>query len=274
MLCAVGMNRRAFIKGGLAATAFLGGGSVYAASSLFDRHDLEVKTVRLHLGLTTPLRAAVLADIHFDPLYETGYLDHVFTQLARQSPDIVFYVGDYVSHTTARFEEFGRIAGRVRPPFGAFASMGNHDVWHGANQIRAVLEQSGIRVLRNSLVPLPANPGWALAGFDSFWAGRPNPALFSLAPAGTQFITLAHEPDAWDILADPRSRLQISGHTHGGQVRAPLVGALQLPTWGRRYDQGLFRRDEQSLYVNRGIGTVRIPYRVNCRPEITLLELT
>jgi predicted MPP superfamily phosphohydrolase len=268
------MKRRGFIKGGLAATAFLGCGSAAYAANGFDRHDLQVATVRLDLGLTTPLRAAVLADIHFDPLYETGYLETVFAALARQSPDLVLFAGDYTTHSTARFGELGRIAGSFRPRLGSFAAIGNHDIWSGVDHIRRVLEQNGIQVLRNALAPLPGNPGWALAGLDSYWAGRPNPAIFARESEDTQFISLVHEPDAWSLLTDPRIRLQISGHTHGGQVRAPFVGALQLPAWGRKYDAGLFRRGDQYLYVNRGIGTVRIPCRINCRPEVTILELS
>lgn len=274
MLSAVEMNRRRFLKGGLATAALLGCGSAgYAAHSL-DRHDVQVKTVRLGLGLATPLRAAQVSDIHFDPLYETEFLAHIFDEIAGLSPDVVFLTGDYISNTTARIGEFARIAARHRPRLGMFASIGNHDVWHGAGQVAAAFEQNHIRMLRNAVAPLPENPGWALAGLDSFWGGRPAPGLFSLAPPDTQFISLVHEPDAWNLLTDPRIRLQLSGHTHGGQVRAPFLGALRLPAWGRIYDAGLFRRGGQFLYVNRGIGTVRIPCRINCRPEITLLELS
>jgi predicted MPP superfamily phosphohydrolase len=268
----VGLGRRTFIKRGLATAAFLGCGSAAYAGG-YERHDFQVTTVPLRLGLASTLRVAVLADIHFDPLYETGYLDAVFQTVAAHSPDLVLYAGDYVSHTTARFEEFGRIAGRLKPPLGSFAAFGNHDQWSGRARVQEVLEENGIRVLNNAMVPLPRNPGWALAGLASFWAGRPDPSIFAREPADTRFINLVHEPDAWGALTDPRIRLQISGHTHGGQVRVPFVGALRLPAWGKNYDAGLFRRGEQFLYVNRGIGTVRIPCRVNCRPEITLLEL-
>jgi predicted MPP superfamily phosphohydrolase len=269
------MQRRTFIKRGLATAAFLGcGGTSLAYADDQERHGVQVTTVPLHLGLTRPLRAALLADIHFDPYYETGYLGAVFRMLAASSPDIVFYAGDYVTHTTARFEEFGLMTGSVRPPLGSFAALGNHDHWSGRAKIRQVLEENGIRVLRNAVVPLPGNPGWALAGLDSFWAGRPDAGMFAREPADTQFISIVHEPDAWDTLTDPRIRLQVSGHTHGGQIRAPFIGAIELPSWGKKYDAGLFRRGDQCLYVNRGIGTVKIRCRLNCRPEITLLELS
>ena len=269
------MLRRTFIKQGAITAAFLGcGGTAFALIDDHERHHLQITTVPLRLGLTRPLRAAVVADIHFDPHYETGYLDEVFRQLAASSPDIVFYAGDYVTRTTDRFEEFGKIAARVRPPLGSFAALGNHEYASGLPKVLRVLDESDIRVLRNEVVPLPGNPGWALAGLESFWASKPDLGIFAREPASTQFISLVHEPDPWDRLTDPRIRLQVSGHTHGGQVRAPFIGALELPAWGKKYDAGLFRRGEQYLYVNRGIGTVKIRCRINCRPEITLLELS
>ena len=85
---------------------------------------------------------------------------------------------------------------------------------------------------------------------------------------------LVHEPDSFAQLVDPRIKLQISGHTHGGQVRLPLYGALVLPHMGKHYETGLFERDGRKLYVNRGIGTLAPNLRINCRPEITVFELT
>jgi predicted MPP superfamily phosphohydrolase len=269
----VGISRRGFIKRGLAAAAFIGCGSV-AYGSGYERYDFQVSTVPLHLGLTSPIRAAVLADIHFDPFYETRYLAEVFDAVAASSPDLVFYLGDYITHSSNRFEEFGQLARMLRPTYGSFAALGNHDHWGGVAKVQQVLEAAGIHVLVNAVVPLPGQADWALAGIDSFWAGRPDSSVFSREPASTRFISLIHEPDAWDIFTDPRIRLQVSGHTHGGQIRAPFVGALELPSWGKKYDAGLFRRGDQNLYVNRGIGTVKVPCRINCRPEITLLELT
>jgi predicted MPP superfamily phosphohydrolase len=85
---------------------------------------------------------------------------------------------------------------------------------------------------------------------------------------------LVHEPDSFDLLTDRRIAVQLSGHTHGGQVCLPLVGAIQLPSWGKKYPAGLYEREGRKLYVNRGIGTVEEHYRMNCRPEITFLKLT
>jgi predicted MPP superfamily phosphohydrolase len=272
MLSVVGMRRRTFIRGLLGTAALAGVGTAYAGE--FERHGFQCEIVPLRLGLAEPLRVALLSDIHFDPLYETGYLESVYAGLAATKPDLVVYTGDFVTHSAARFADFGRIAASVRPPLGAFASLGNHDHYAQVRQVERVLEASDIQVLRNAIAPLPRNAGWFLAGLDSFWAGRPNPAVLDQLSPDARILALVHEPDAWDVVPDPRIRLQLSGHTHGGQVRLPLVGALELPTWGKHYDQGLFERDGRFLYVNRGIGTVTLPVRVNCPPEITIFELT
>ena len=98
--------------------------------------------------------------------------------------------------------------------------------------------------------------------------------LISRSPMTSRHIVLVHEPDSFAQLVDPRIKLQISGHTHGGQVRLPLFGALVLPHMGKHYEAGLYERDGRKLYVNRGIGTLVPNLRINCRPEITVFELS
>jgi len=186
----------------------------------------------------------------------------------------VLFTGDFVSKSAERVADLAPILAQARPRLGSCAVLGNHDFWCGPGQISRALERHGIQVLRNAAVPIPDCPGWFLAGLESFWAGRPDASFLDRAPADARFVALVHEPDVFDLLTDSRIRLQISGHTHGGQVRVPFLGALMLPSWGRRFDAGLFRRDGRALYVNRGIGTVRFHVRMNCRPEITVLELS
>jgi uncharacterized protein len=93
-------------------------------------------------------------------------------------------------------------------------------------------------------------------------------------PSHSRHLLLVHEPDSFDKLTDSRIALQVSGHTHGGQVRMPFGGAIILPSWGKKYSAGMFESGGRQLYVNRGIGTVDKHYRINCRPEITLFRLT
>ena len=123
-------------------------------------------------------------------------------------------------------------------------------------------------------MPIPGEDHVYLTGLDSFFYGHPDRHIFAQTPEKSRHITLVHEPDAFEQLTDSRMSLQVSGHTHGGQIRAPYVGALVLPKWGRLYQQGLYPRDDSWLYVNRGIGTLKPHVRYHCRPEITVFEIT
>jgi predicted MPP superfamily phosphohydrolase len=267
------MNRRKFLKRSLvAAPVVAAAGAGYGR--YIERHDVEVVPVDLSLGLGQPLTAAVLSDFHFDPLFDTDYLRTVVAAANGLVPDLVLYAGDFVSHSTDRLPELQDLLQQAEAKLGQFAVLGNHDHWVAADHVEDGLEGVGITVLRNRSVPLPGSPGWFLTGLESYWGGRPTTRPIESTPTHARHVLLVHEPDPFDTLADPRIVLQLSGHTHGGQVRLPFAGAMQLPSWGKKYEAGLYERDGRRLYVNRGIGTVGKHYRVNCRPEITLLRLT
>lgn len=267
------MNRRTFVKRSVATTAVgLGAGGGYAG--FVERHAVEVVPLELELGLGKPLTAALLSDIHFDPLYEVDYLEEVVARVNGLSPDLILYAGDFLSLSAERLTDLIAILHRARAPLGSFAILGNHDHWIGANYISAAFAANGIPVLRNRSVSLPGQKNWYLTGLESFWAGKPNAAPILSTPPQARHILLVHEPDPFDLLTDPRIALQLSGHTHGGQVRVPLIGAICLPSLGKKYQAGLYAQGDRKLYVNRGIGTVNRHVRFNCRPEITLLTLT
>ena len=142
--------------------------------------------------------------------------------------------------------------------------------------VRSGLEEVGLPVLKNSGISLSISQEMInLAGLDAGWGGQPdlNLACKDLPP-GIPTILLMHEPDfAVTFSQDKRVSLQLSGHTHGGQVRIPFLGALVLPDYGKKYDSGLYLVNEMWLYTNRGIGVIGPPVRLNCRPEITEITL-
>ena len=267
------MNRRKFLKRALVATPVAIGGTA-AYGKFVERHHVEVVPVDLALGLGTPLTAALVSDFHFDPLYETDYLERVAATVNATNPDLVLFAGDYMTDTTRRLPELADILGTMQAKHGRFGILGNHDHWVGSDKVEAGLSAAGITILRNQSVPLPGRPGWFLTGLESYWAGWPNTRSVEATSADARHLLLVHEPDSFDRLTDPRIALQLSGHTHGGQVRLPFGEPIILPTWGKKYDAGLYGAGGRRLYVNRGIGTVNRHYRVNCRPEVTLLRLT
>jgi predicted MPP superfamily phosphohydrolase len=268
------MNRRTFIKRSLMAAPFALGAGVLGYSRYMERHDVEVVDLEMQMGLPRPLNIAVLGDIHFDPLFETEYLENVIARVNQLSPDLILYTGDLISASTERIDDLMAILSKGKSSHGSYAALGNHEHWVDADKVETELENSGITVLRNRSVSLPGCDDWYLTGLESHWSGWPNMQSIVNTSQLARHIVLAHEPDSFDVLTDSRIALQLSGHSHGGQVRVPFGGAIHLPTWGKKYSIGQYEQGGRWLYVNRGIGTVVHHFRFNCRPEITHLWLT
>ena len=139
----------------------------------------------------------------------------------------------------------------------------------------AALEQAGIAVLRNRAVPIRVGPDelW-VAGVDEAILAVGDPAAtFSAVPRDAAAIALWHEPDGADEVAAHGAFAQLSGHSHGGQIRLPGLGAVAAPPGGRRYVIGLNEAAGMSVYTSRGVGVYRPPVRLNCPPEVTLITL-
>jgi len=137
------------------------------------------------------------------------------------------------------------------------------------------LQDHGIPVLRNASVPIErGNARIWLAGIDDLLRGTPRLDLtLTGIPPGEATVLLAHEPDFANQAADHSVDLQLSGHSHGGQIWIPGIGAPWLPPMAREYPRGVYRIKDLTLHTNIGIGTIRAPIRLNCQPEVTLITL-
>jgi uncharacterized protein len=281
------ITRRRFLNAGLCGAAGL---AIYSGE--IARHWVEVTEIEIPLsGLPASfdgMRIAQLSDIHLDDFTEPFFLHHVVNTVNKLQPDAVFLTGDYVSDglTSKRFSieaawKCAAILSELKCQT-RYAALGNHDLAVSAEEVSAALKQNGITVLRNSYLPVERDGArfWLAATDDPVW-GRPRPE--QTIPASIRqlpnepVILLCHAPDFADDLLrmplGPSIGLMLSGHTHGGQVRLPILGALELPTLGRKYVEGLFHLGNMQLYVNRGIGTIGVPFRLNCPPEITMITL-
>lgn len=219
------------------------------------------------------VRIAHLSDIHHSPFTD---LDHILEAVAVTNslePDLVLLTGDYVSHEPEYVAPMAEAVGALTSTFGSFACLGNHDHWTDAELVRSRLEENGIRVLVNEGIRLTTGKGsfW-LSGVDDYLVGKTD---LKAALAGSfqheMKLLLAHNP----IIARQAARrgvdLMLSGHTHGGQVKIRSgEGGLFA---GRRMTSGLHRRQSTQIYVTRGIGTVVLPVRFQCPPEISLITL-
>jgi uncharacterized protein len=227
---------------------------------------------------------AHLSDFHYDPYFSVHPLRASIGMINDLHPDLIVLTGDFVSEPFLRrnreqaasaAEPCAQLLRQIRAPYGRWAVLGNHDVLTLPDRITNALRGQDIQVLMNQSVPIEGNGArfW-LGGVDDELEGKPNldSALHNI-PSDECVILLAHEPDYADHVAHYPVDLQLSGHTHGGQVRLPFVGPLYLPPLGRKYIWGLYKIRELTLYTNQGLGTVNVPVRMNCPPEITLLTL-
>jgi hypothetical protein len=231
---------------------------------------------------------AQLSDIHLDEYTEPFLLREAVDHINRMQPDMVLLTGDYVSAellpqktTIGAAWQCASMLSSIKCPQ-KYAILGNHDIMAGGDAIAEAITSHDIPVLRNGYLPIERGGSriW-LAGIDDPVLGKPNPDLaipVSIRDVHREpVILMCHAPDFVDELVDlPVSQsiaLVLSGHTHGGQVRIPFLGAMHLPPGGRKYIEGWFGFGSMQLYVNRGIGAVGLPFRFNCRPEITLFHL-
>jgi predicted MPP superfamily phosphohydrolase len=268
------------------AVSLVGAGGLAAAGlGLYARH-IEPYSPRLET-LSLPLPAAhehlagltigFLADTHVGPFIRPTDLTRATSLLAREHPDLVLYGGDYVSESPRYIKGAAAVLGHLAcaTRYGGFAVLGNHDLGLVPEKIEAALGGVGISVLRNRAVKIETiqGPLW-IAGIDETLIGTPHPELtIAQAPPGAAILALWHEAQFAERAADAGAFAQLSGHSHGGQIRLPFFGPLALPVDGDRHSFGLSFAHGMPVYTTRGVGVYRPPLRLNCRPEVTLIRL-
>jgi len=219
-----------------------------------------------------------LSDLHFGRLVPSEHIRRAALMLVEHSPDLIALTGDFV-WGGARAGHMDREAlVPLKAKHGVYAVLGNHDYWSDdVPGIKRVLASLGIGLLVNSSARVHVGgTDWWLCGVDDIWEGVPNLGAAQAGVPDDAFrILLCHEPDYADKAASWGIPLQLSGHTHGGQVRLPFIGAPMLPPLGRKYPMGLQRIGDTTsfVYTNVGIGVIAPPFRFRCRPEVTLLTL-
>jgi predicted MPP superfamily phosphohydrolase len=276
------LDRRGFLKVlGHVLTAYgLGAIGAYQYSIHAEPEWLSVKRIQIPIKLNSDaldgFQFVQLSDMHLYPYTRIELIQSTVETTTDLKPDLILLTGDYVLDLAEVIFDLAPVLSQLNATHGIFAILGNHDYWTNADIVKQGFLEARIPVLVNEGIQIAVGQeSLYLAGMDDGWDGHPDiDKTFSAWREGTPSIMMMHEPDFWDLYKeDPRVTLQISGHTHGGQVRIPLYGAPILPEFGRKYDQGLYTFKDRFLYVNRGIGVVPPPVRLNCRPEITHFTL-
>jgi predicted MPP superfamily phosphohydrolase len=287
------LTRRNFFRqgaGGIVAGALVAGDGVFFEAARLQIIAVEVPLVRLPEAWDG-FRILQLSDIHYDDIFSVVPLRKAINDAIRLQPDLIVLTGDFVTSPMNQSRKWGiskeakakakaiepcvQLLSKLLPRFQILAVVGNHDACTDAPRITDALQSSGISVLTNRAISLErvGKRLW-LAGVDDVLDGVPDldRALAEIPPT-EPVVLLAHEPDWADHVAKYPVDLQLSGHSHGGQIRIPLIGAPYLPEMGRKYPRGLRQLGSLFLYTNCGIGTIRIPMRLDCPPEITLVTL-
>jgi predicted MPP superfamily phosphohydrolase len=222
-------------------------------------------------------RVVQLSDLHMGDWMNAARLDDVVRLVNKQSADLIAITGDFVTRrAVSHMRDLANGLSQLKASDGVVAVLGNHDHWSGAQAVRDVLAASGVCELANNFRTFHRNDAQLhIAGVDDIIAGCDRlDLLLARLPAAGAVILLAHEPDfADESAATGRFALQLSGHTHGGQIVAPLIGPLLLPALGRKYPSGHYQVGSMIQYTNRGVGVVSPFVRINCRPEISVFDL-
>jgi uncharacterized protein len=276
------IKRRTFLRlaGGTALAAGLGGGIAgYAAAFEPNNVTIERKQVRLPNlpNAFDGFRIVLLTDLHLHPFTRTELIIRTVEMSNAIEPDLILLGGDFVCGFAEAVFELAPILESLNAKYGLFAVLGNYDYYRGANIVLDGLRRASIPVLINEGVKVTVGASSIfLAGIDSASAGQPDPSAAFLARKNEAVsLALVHEPDYISELSRlVQVDLQLSGHTHGGQVRIPGLGPIVLPELGHTYVEGLYRVGPSQVYTSRGIGMVGVPFRFNCPPELTEITLS
>jgi predicted MPP superfamily phosphohydrolase len=225
-----------------------------------------------------PVRALLVSDLHVaGPDMPPERLARIVEQANALRPDIVFIAGDFISDRrlstrTYSFEEAVAPLAGLRARFGTVAVLGNHDHWRNAAEAKAALRRIGVRVLANDAAEVGP---LAIGGLDDAFTRHQDIAAMMngmRALPGAR-IVLSHSPDPFPAL--PRdATFMMAGHTHCGQIRLPLIGALStMSAYGDRYACGLIRENGRTLIVSAGLGTSLLPLRLGAVPDMWLIRL-
>lgn len=241
-----------------------------------DIHQVQLKLPNLASEFNG-YRIVQISDIHVDKRTKTRYLNHVFNLVNQQKPDLIAITGDFVTRRQIKFiPKLEATLAKLSASDKVVGVLGNHDYWTDATKITQVLEKNNILNLNNKVYTLKrGNAILNIAGVDDVWVGKDRLDLvLQQLPSQGAAILLAHEPDFADTSARTnRFDLQLSGHSHAGQIRLPFLSPPLLPGLGEKYYAGLYKIGKMFQYTNRGIGTTKLHLRFASRPEITVFIL-
>lgn len=262
--------KKIYLKIFLIITLLLAGYSYFV-----EPNKLEVTNYTIQDKELEGIKIVFASDFHIKP-YGQKRLEKVVETINAQNPDIVVSAGDFVCGHTEKSTMHPKLItkglSKVKSKYGFYTTLGNHDGWYDSFYIEELLEKQNIKVLNNKNVKLQINNKEIyIAGVEDMMTGFPN---IEEALKGTKSptILLIHTPDIFPNVPNKIS-LTLAGHTHGGQVRIPIIGPIfTASNYGNKYAIGMIKENDKKLITTKGIGVSILPFRFNCTPEIVVIE--
>ncbi|MCM3667576.1 metallophosphoesterase [Mesobacillus maritimus] len=283
------VSRRNFIKrlfSGALALGSVGIGGYYYANEIEPRL-LDVTQYKLkHSSIPKDFngfRIIQFSDTHLGFHYNLAQFQKLIKKINDLQPDLIVFTGDLLDHPTEfnQVSDVTKILSNLNSRYGKFAVYGNHDHGgYGTDIYKEIIINSGFTLLVNDSKPitLPNGNSIYLLGIDDAMLGQPDiKAALQNTEEQSYKILLSHAPDLAETTSLYPIQLQLSGHSHGGQIQLPFYGPVVTPPFGEKYPEGFYllgTHNELTLYVNRGIGTTRLPFRMFSKPELTLFTLS
>jgi len=277
------LSRRTWIRTAIYSGFAIAGGAGYVSSKRLEKVQADVPLAGLPKTLDG-LKIGVMSDFHAGAFTTREDVLEAISIVSEESPDLIALLGDYVdgaySHSRKNVEKGSYVFDalqKLKAPLGIYAVLGNHDHWTDAGLVRKELSRLPLTILNNQGISL--DNGLAVAGVDDFWEGPSDPskATRNLSPDSV-IIMLSHNPDVnLQLRGDERVRLVMSGHTHGGQLRIPVINWAPWIPCSSKYKgpSGLIRETEhRCTFITKGVGTFFVPVRLACPPDIGILRLT
>lgn len=228
------------------------------------------------------IKIVQFSDTHLGFQYNLTQFKKLVKKINDLQPDLIFFTGDLMDEPNkyTKINQIVPILKELKAPLGKYCIFGNHDHGgYGSELYRNIMETAHFTILLNEAKPIKLKDGSSiyLLGIDDAMLGKPDVALaLKNTPINRFKILLSHAPDLAETASQYPIQWQLSGHSHGGQVKIPFVGALVTPPFAQKYPEGLYtlgKNNSLSLYVNRGIGTTRLPFRFMAIPELTVFTL-
>lgn len=273
------LTRRQFLSGLAAAPLVcVSAASVYA--KLIEPYNYSITETDIFIkdlpAAFQGFRITQLTDVHHSRLVGLDQIERVVSLAQSTRPDLIALTGDYTTTYRRYIEPCAEILGRLNAAEGVWAVLGNHDHYTDPELTTRALERHHIKVLNNNNTILNRrSETLQLAGIDDYsWAGTDWTRALHGLNKRTPTVLLSHQPNVLDLEEAQNVSLILSGHTHGGQINIPLIGApARFLTEELKYPRGLFRRGSTQLYVSTGTGVIGLPIRFGVRPEIAVLRL-